>query len=522
MILARYLVVFFLIFHINIFSQNDNNNIEFFKLLFELNSPKKKTDLTVELPGSYYNFSSGLKTRLYSFEKEFILQNKNSTNYKLIIERGDASIVDGTYSDQIMILINDEFINNKIYHEKNHEIDIPIKFFKKGVNKISLLVINNSNEGRINGDIYLYNKKRKIFLNGKWDFNSFNKYENNFIRRPTQGFDLLSFIDINIDKYTSINLDDKNWQKTNFPIYVEELFNDVNINPAICFRKLIKFKSLPSEDYLFELNEGIDDYDRLYVNGKLIGSTDCFHCERKYLIPKQYLEKENIFTLFVIDKNGPGGVKGKITLSNSTDSINISDQWSYRKLLEMEMLITIKKFEKENSFYERSEFNFYNLLGTELNFETLLIEDRIDFNYYLMVFILVVSVIVFFIYFLSKKKNKVDKTQQSDSTDRKNFIIIRSERADHKILISDIILIEGKKDYVKVTIKEKSFLVRKNLKTFLIELPNSIFVRISKSTALNKEYIEKIEKNMLFLNNGNSYIIGKKYHNNIKELFKTK
>ena len=83
-------------------------------------------------------------------------------------------------------------------------------------------------------------------------------------------------------------------------------------------------------------------------------------------------------------------------------------------------------------------------------------------------------------------------------------------------------MIEGKKDYVKVTIKEKSYLVRKNLKTFLSELPNSIFVRISKSIALNKGYIEKIEKNMLFLNTGNYYIIGKKYNDSIKELFKTK
>jgi len=113
----------------------------------------------------------------------------------------------------------------------------------------------------------------------------------------------------------------------------------------------------------------------------------------------------------------------------------------------------------------------------------------------------------------------VDKNQKNDLIDEKEHIFIRSDRADHKILIDSIILIEGRKDYVKVGLEEKSYLVRKNLKTFLTELPTSKFVRISKSVALNKNQIEKIEKNKLFINSGNYYIIGKKYNDGIKKLF---
>jgi DNA-binding LytR/AlgR family response regulator len=51
-------------------------------------------------------------------------------------------------------------------------------------------------------------------------------------------------------------------------------------------------------------------------------------------------------------------------------------------------------------------------------------------------------------------------------------------------------------------------------------LPESKFVRISKSVALNTEQIEKIDKNMLFVKSGNYYIIGKKYNQAIKELLK--
>ncbi len=521
MLFLRVFIIFTLIFQNYTFSQNDNENIEYFKLLFELNSSEKKIPLKIKLPGPYKEFSSNIKTQLISFEKEFILPD-NYSGYKLVIGSGSDIIFDGTFADQIMFLINNNVINNVITNgQRRHEIDISKNYLNKGVNKLSMLIINHSNEGFLNGDIYLSSKKEKIILNGIWDYYTFDKYKNNITRKPTQGFDLLSFIDIDVEKYTSTILNDRNWQKTNFPISFEKLFNDESINPAVCFRKLISFETIPSEDYFLEVDKGIDDYDRLYVNGKLIGSTDCFNCKRKYLIPKHYLQKENLFTFFVIDKDGPGGVKSKINLSNSKTSINISDQWLYKKLLEMELLITVKNFDNKNSFYDESEFSFYNLQGVKLNFDNLLIEDKTRLNYFL-VLIFFGLLIIFLFYFLSKKKNEVDKTRQSDSTDRKNFIFIRSERADHKILISDIILIEGKKDYVKVTIKEKSYLVRKNLKTFLSELPNSIFVRISKSIALNKGYIEKIEKNMLFLNTGNYYIIGKKYYNNIKELFKTK
>ena len=90
----------------------------------------------------------------------------------------------------------------------------------------------------------------------------------------------------------------------------------------------------------------------------------------------KFLQKENLFTFFVIDKDGPGGIKSKINLSNSKTSINISDRWLYKKLLEMELLITVKNFDNKNSFYDESEFSFYNLQGVKLNFDNLLIKEQ--------------------------------------------------------------------------------------------------------------------------------------------------
>ena len=76
--------------------------------------------------------------------------------------------------------------------------------------------------------------------------------------------------------------------------------------------------------------------------------------------------------------------------------------------------------------------------------------------------------VVFFVYNSIYRKNKVNKPQKNKIIDEKKYLFIRSERADHKILLNEIISIEGKKDYVKVSTDEKSFLVRKNLKTSLV------------------------------------------------------
>ena len=281
MLFLRHLFILTLVFQNYIFSQNIDTNVEYFKLLFELDSPEKKTPLFIELPGPFKEFSSNIKTQLILFEKEFNLPD-NYSDYKLVIGSGTDNIFDGTFSEEIMFQINNEFINNQIINgQRRHEIDISKNLLKKGVNKISIFIVNHSNEGSLNGDIFLFNKKNKIILNGTWEYFTFKKYQNNVIRKPTQGFDLLSFIDIDTDKYTSTIFNDKIWPKTNFPISFEKLFNDENINPIVCFRKFISFKTIPSEDYFLEIDKGIDDYDRLYINGKLIGSTDCFNCKRK-------------------------------------------------------------------------------------------------------------------------------------------------------------------------------------------------------------------------------------------------
>ena len=138
------------------------------------------------------------------------------------------------------------------------------------------------------------------------------------------------FLDVDFNSYTLDSKVARDWSKTNFPIEIETLYNDKQLNGAFCFKKTVTFEKPPTEDYYFTVDQGIDDNDRLYVNGYLIGSTDCFSCERRYRIPYTYLKQQNDFTLFMVDKDGPGGIMSPVFLKSITTSIDISNQWSYR------------------------------------------------------------------------------------------------------------------------------------------------------------------------------------------------
>lgn len=508
-----YQIVILVIFYtqFNIYSQeknNINNNVEYFTFLFEFKDSVNTLPYQLKLPGTFKDFSSSFETGLFSFEKTFYLTN-NTFDYTLVIEDG--------FDDQGMILLNDQFLNNTLYRGDNTiEVKLPAQLLIKGINKISFLIVSHSEYGAFNNDIYLINDHDKVFLNGIWDVVSFQKNKKNFVRKPTQGFDLLQYVDLKTEEYSSIDYNDANWPKTNFPVSIEKLFDDMELNGVFCFRKKIILDQIPKENYTLTIPKGIDDFDQFYVNGKLVATTDCFYCERKYVIPKEYLSIENNFTFFLIDKHGPGGVADKVSLYNTLDSVDISGEWSYKKLMEMQMLVTVKTVDNSKAFYKNSNYSFLNLDGEELIFENLLIEDADDSNFLIYIISLLFVLVLFYLFLRNRTTDK--PIQKEELKEETKHLFIRSERADHKVLFSEILLIEGKKDYVKVSLSNKYYLVRKNLKRFLSELPESKFVRISKSVALNTEQIEKIDKNMLFVKSGNYYIIGKKYNQAIKEL----
>ena len=492
-------------------SKADHQYTDYYTFLFYNESAQRIPKGKIMLPGTYPEFNYDLKTNLISFETTFNLNYPNATT-NLIFDKG--------FSDEGMVLINGEFIDSKVIKGKDgYTCKIPSSLLREGINKITLLNIFHSPLWEFEGDLYIENGLEKVILNGYWDFMRHKNLETNFQRKPTQGLDVFDFLDLNLKSYFNSKIASE-WSKTDFPIEIESLYNNELLNGVFCFKKKVTFDKPPNEDFYFIIDKGIDDTDRLYINGKLVGSTDCFNCKRLYRIPYTYLNQQNDFTLFVADKNGPGGVMDRIFLKNKSTVIDISNQWSYNKLSELQIIVTSKNTQAQNSFFEKADFKFYNLDGKEINFDNLILENKNLLTLPLVLILIAGLSFVFFIFYVIRKQNisnsKIERVLPID--DSKEHLFIRSDRADHKIFLRDIVSIEGKKDYVKIQLDSKSYLVRKNLKTFLIQLPTTKFIRISKSVAINLDKISKIENNIIFLSIGSYHVISKNYVKNINQL----
>lgn len=83
------------------------------------------------------------------------------------------------------------------------------------------------------------------------------------------------------------------------------------------------------------------------------------------------------------------------------------------------------------------------------------------------------------------------------------FIMVKSEYQQFKINFSDVVYIEGLKDYVKIycTNQVKPILSRQNLKTIESSLPNKLFYRVHKSYIVSIDKITSVNKSHLFISN---------------------
>lgn len=492
---------------------NSYNNSQYYSLLFYQDSISENQRGTIKIPGDFKALSLNDEVLIVSFENSFEITDPE-IECKIIFENG--------LMDEGMVLINGKYISDNIISEGNpssYEQIIPKRLIQKGSNTITILALSYSESGYVNGNISIQQNSQELDLFSEWNYKIYTSSQNNLRIIPTQVINV-DWFDFNIDNYLYENLDDSAWPTTNFPASVENLYNNKQLDGAFWFVKTIRLEKQPEQDIYFKVPDGIDDYDKLFINGNLIGLTNCYSCPRNYRIPKEYLKQNNVFSLLVIDKDGAGGIRGKISLEGEDMFLDISNDWKYKKIFDLQVLVTIKESSDKLSFFENDEVSIFNLSGRKLNFDNILIENKTNPFIYVVIFLLIVALIYVF---YSRKINlktideKVNKTLETVNKSV-DYVFIRADRANHKIEIQSILLVEGKKDYVKLHLSENSYLVRKNLKTFLNELPSSKFIRISKSIAVNIDQIKKIDKNMLFLKSGKYYIIGKKYYEEVKQL----
>ena len=87
---------------------------------------------------------------------------------------------------------------------------------------------------------------------------------------------------------------------------------------------------------------------------------------------------------------------------------------------------------------------------------------------------------------------------------------VKAERRYFKVNFSDILFIEGLKDYVIIQLSDQRIITRMSLKAIFDLLPKSTFLRVNKSYIVNTGHIESFDNNDIFIKSyeiaiGNSY-----------------
>ena len=90
------------------------------------------------------------------------------------------------------------------------------------------------------------------------------------------------------------------------------------------------------------------------------------------------------------------------------------------------------------------------------------------------------------------------------------YFFVKAERRYFKVNFSDILFVEGLKDYVILQLGEQRIITRMSLKAVFDLLPKESFLRVNKSYIVNTAHIDSFDNNDIFIKSyeiaiGNSY-----------------
>lgn len=125
---------------------------------------------------------------------------------------------------------------------------------------------------------------------------------------------------------------DAKWKHIQLPGAYETIFKDKEPTDGVYwFRKKVNISDT-SSDFILKINGSIDDSAKIFVNGKPVGISIWNLTKNEFSVPKSILKKgSNTIAILAIDRRGPGGILGDITLSNnSNNKISLNGNWKYK------------------------------------------------------------------------------------------------------------------------------------------------------------------------------------------------
>lgn len=150
-------------------------------------------------------------------------------------------------------------------------------------------------------------------------------------------------LDFNDGKVPLPEFDDSGWEVMNLPAMFETVTGD--FDGAVWFRKTVELPAEMAGRDLSLLLGPIDDMDRTYFNGELVGSTEVsgfYQVPREYSVPGRLVnEGVNTIAVRVIDNQGGGGIWGmpgvmKIAAGDkSVTSVSLDGEWKFQPVAEL-------------------------------------------------------------------------------------------------------------------------------------------------------------------------------------------
>ncbi len=150
----------------------------------------------------------------------------------------------------------------------------------------------------------------------------------------------LNFDDENVP---SVDFDDSSWPVMNLPMQFERLTGA--FDGAVWFRKKVEIPAgFKGKDLVLSIGP-VDDMDRTYFNGTLVGATEesgLWQVSRDYQIPAALVkEGVNTISVRVLDTQGGGGIwgaPGSMEISVKTGRqtpVDIGGEWKYQPVAEL-------------------------------------------------------------------------------------------------------------------------------------------------------------------------------------------
>ncbi len=106
---------------------------------------------------------------------------------------------------------------------------------------------------------------------------------------------------------------------------------------------------------------------------------------------------------------------------------------------------------------------------------------------------------------------------QAPSDPSQDHILIKVDRKQIRVALSEISCLEAYGNYVKVWRQSNCLLTPNTLTAFTDILPSNDFIRVHKSAIINKAYVDYTEDNGVYLKDGRRFPIGKQHRLHLKQ-----